>query len=528
MSRRRDFQSILDSNVSSGRRKCPRHSLPPQRHLIAKPVLIKPAVGIPVVVRKGPRRCPHHILHRKQYKNKGLAVAEPGGRSNGDDGDANRPEEVGEEEQGRGCFLDDLPGGGNSGLSTGKEKRKDPVQSPLVTGSQAPSIVITSHGCPVHCPPVVVEQDEIKTDGEGDFHHEVSAPDPPKNERRQRSFSLEGSRRRPTLDQSIVEPDHGSRATEDNPQTTYADPPPNEPNRASSINEGHRSHSVPNILDTEQNPLPYIIEANQVDELLPASTNKITLQIDGTRIFQTTNPSVVLYQLSHPITWKSEDAFEGLTLSTMAQLPYIPSVFAGPYRICDIQILDKVYSHQDPYPQALIQSPPWGLKPPLLKFLYKENGRVMGICETNEATEKRKGHDNRNQPPSLLLAAGIFETENAVQRPKLDYPKGEYRVQWLQCQEERVMAVEMCDLVEGENGRLKRRYRLAWNRTKILFKEDVDLLVASWVTRVWMEEIYMKAMRISMKEFDKEQARKRLKTRKLFRPFYSIFFSFCD
>lgn len=203
--------------------------------------------------------------------------------------------------------------------------------------------------------------------------------------------------------------------------------------------------------------------------------------------------------------------FDGLTLTAMTQLPYIPAR-NGPRRICDIEFLDKVFDHDDPYPQALIRSPPWGLKSPLLKFYYESRGRVMGVCDVQGScgVNKRWNHHK----PSLMLAAGIVEKSRAPEMSHLDYPKGVYQVQWLSYWGEHIIALEICDLVQGDNGRLKRRYRMSFNKNKVSAKGDLDLLVASWVTRVWMEEVFMKAIKMSCREYGNRCARKGFRYRK--------------
>lgn len=552
-SRRRDFQSILDVNVSSGRRRCPHHTLPYNPPVIVKEKDPRVTSPIPITTSTAQKQVTFVIEQYSRYPNldpsatiihrpivinanhrcslhdhpevEKSRVSEAAKGSNQRIRSVHDPSEDDHrnaldvrERPCRKCPLHQHVAERNqaSGIMEGNAQQIIPFDEPSNnTRHKGLDAVNRGHNCCVHDPAGFENSrteesaqqtrpvDEIPENNPGrvsnatKVHHEcrIHCPDI-------------------TEDSSDTE-NPSPRLAEENPQVidAHPNPTPNKQTHAVGTPEGTRRHTLAELPIIEQSQIPRIIEGKADARATPSFTNKIVLQIDGTRIFQTTNPSITLYQLSHPITWKSDDAFEGVTLSTMAQIPYIPSIFAGPHRICDIQILDKVYNYHDAYPEATIQSPPWGLKPSFLKFFYKERGRMMGVCETEEMREKHTRH-NRHRPPSLLLAAGVFETENAVEQPKLDYPHGEYRVQWLQCRQERVMAVEMCDLVEGENRRLKRRYRIAWNRTKIPFKEDVDLLVASWCTRVWMEEVYMRVMRISRKEFIEGRARKSFRFRK--------------
>lgn len=235
----------------------------------------------------------------------------------------------------------------------------------------------------------------------------------------------------------------------------------------------------------------------------PTASNRIVLEIDGTRIYQTVLPSLTLYQLSHPIDWKSGgyETMEGLTLNRVAQLPYIESgmVFDRGHRICDIGVIhdEAAYDPIDVYPQALIRSPPWGLHVPLLKFFYESSAKVMGVCEERDPCVQKDKHRN---VPALVMAAGVLEAERPESDSEYSYSHGDYKVQWLQCRGDCASALESCELVDQRNGRLKRRYRLSWNASDIRGKKDVDLLVASWCTRVWLEEVFMKVMESKLYE----------------------------
>lgn len=282
------------------------------------------------------------------------------------------------------------------------------------------------------------------------------------------------------------------------------------------VNPPHHHHAPAGeqtAIAVEQNPTPTqkgstdFRNQSNVDKEVPhvrfasTSNKRIMLEIDGTRIYQPSMPSLTLYKLSHPIDWRSgDDMVEGFTLNKMAQLPYLSEIHSDTaHRICDVQVIgdEAAYDPVDIYPQALIRSPPWGLNPPLMKFFYKGDAKVMGICEAVDPCVEK---DKYTHVPSLIMAADVLGMEKKELEPGYDYPNGEYSVRWLQCRGGYTSALEVCGLVLRENGRLKRRYRLSWNANEITKKQDADMLVASWCTRVWMEEVYLKVIESKLYE----------------------------
>lgn len=286
-------------------------------------------------------------------------------------------------------------------------------------------------------------------------------------------------------------------------------PEPAEPEQAPSITEEKApvyTDSVPNTL-VDNSKAPNASKEAPHIKFSPKLNDKVVFEMNGTRIFRTTSSSSTLYQLSHPITWNTEEheREDSLTLTAMTQLPYIPPRL-GSRRVCDIQFLGPAYDKGDTYPQALIRSPSWGLKPSLMRFYYESQGRVIGVSSDESGS-------NGRHKPSLIMAGGVVErdeTHRVMEKPKLDYPKGVYKIQWMDVETDKNIAIELCDMVQqGDAGRLTRRYRLSFNSNKVPQKEAVDLLVAIWVTRIWMEEVFMRLIKRSHRQFVKEQAKKK-------------------